>query len=119
MHTPEKIWREQCAATATIENRFGRTAAFDYLVGEKLPTFVTTARTRPDFARQLPWFIAGIRALFDLDDIANGLERVEKRLLERIRDDALDDDLPSSAGSDLDALRQVADLLKTPTLGTA
>lgn len=119
MHTPEEIWREQCAATATIENRFGRTAAFDYLVGEKLLTFVTTARTRPDFARQLPLFVAHIRALFDLDDIASGLRRIEQRFLERIRDDALDDDLPSSARSDLDALRQVADLLETPTLGTA
>jgi hypothetical protein len=67
----------------------------------------------------LPAFIAGIRELFDPDDIANDLERVEQRLLERIRDEALEEDLPSSAGSDLEALRQVADLLETSKLGTA
>jgi hypothetical protein len=65
MHAPDEISREKCAATATIKSRFGRTAAFDCLVGEKL--------------------------------------------LARIRDEALEEDLPSS-GADLKALRQVADL---------
>jgi hypothetical protein len=119
MHEPEEIWREQCAAAADIRSRFGRTAAFDYLVGEKLLTFVTAARSRPEFARQLPGFIAGIRELFDPDDISDDFERVERRLLERIRDEALEDDLPSSAGPDLEALRQVADFLKSSKLGTA
>jgi hypothetical protein len=119
MHAPEEIWREQCAAAATIKSRFGRTAALDYLVGEKLLAFVTAAQSRPEFARQLPAFIAGIRELFDPDDIANDLERVEQLLLERIRDETFEEDLPSSAERDLKALRQVTDLLKSSKLGTA
>ena len=31
-----KIWIEQCEAAQTIKARFGLTAAFDYVVGEKL-----------------------------------------------------------------------------------
>ena len=33
------IWIEQCEAAQTIKARFGLTAAFDYLVGEKLMSF--------------------------------------------------------------------------------
>jgi hypothetical protein len=119
MHAPQEIWREQCSAAATIKSRYGRAAAFDYLVGEKLLAFMTAARSRPEFARQLPEFITGIRKLFDPDELVDDLKRVEQRLLERIRDEDLEDDLPSSAGTDLEALRQVADLLKSSKLGTA
>jgi hypothetical protein len=37
-----KIWTEQRDAAQTIEARFGLTAAFDYLVGEKLTNFAVT-----------------------------------------------------------------------------
>ncbi len=42
-----KIWIEQCEAAQTIKARFGLTAAFDYLVGEKLMSFASTASRHP------------------------------------------------------------------------
>ena len=41
----EQIWREQCEASITIRTRHGERAALDYLVGEKLLLFTSTART--------------------------------------------------------------------------
>ena len=38
-----KIWIEQCAATEDIRDRFGAKNALDYLIGEKLFTFVKYA----------------------------------------------------------------------------
>jgi len=52
-----KIWIEQCDAAQTIRARFGLTAAFDYLVGEKLMSFASAAFRHPDFARELPRFV--------------------------------------------------------------
>ena len=53
------IWIEQCEAAQTIKARFGLTAAFDYLVGEKLMSFAIATSRHPDFARELPRFIRG------------------------------------------------------------
>ena len=38
-----KIWIEQCAATEDIREQFGTKNALDYLIGEKLFTFVMAA----------------------------------------------------------------------------
>ena len=35
-----KIWIDQCAATEGIRERFGLKDALDYLIGEKLFTFL-------------------------------------------------------------------------------
>ena len=56
----EQIRREQCEATETIRSRYGERAALEYLVGEKLLLFTSTARTRPEFAAQLPAFVAHV-----------------------------------------------------------
>ncbi|CUH38732.1 hypothetical protein JSE7799_01475 [Jannaschia seosinensis] len=119
MHAPQEIWQDQCAATIDILHRFGHTAAFDYLVGEKLLRFTTAAATRPEFAQQLPKFLSEIRGIFPPVGIDADLHRVEDLLLEQVRADSLDDDLPSCASADLAAFRQVADLLRAPALGTA
>ncbi len=55
------IWIEQCEAAQTIKARFGLTAAFDYLVGEKLMSVASAASRYPDFARELPRFVSGVR----------------------------------------------------------
>lgn len=38
------IWIEQCEAAKTIKARYGLTAAFEYLVGEKLMNFARACR---------------------------------------------------------------------------
>ena len=42
-----KIWIEQCEAAQTIKARFGLTAAFDYVVGEKLMNYAVLPRDIP------------------------------------------------------------------------
>ncbi|MBK5927286.1 hypothetical protein CCR87_08040 [Rhodobaculum claviforme] len=119
MHSPQEIWQDQSAATVGILHRFGRTAAFDDLVGKKLLTFTAATTTRPDFARQLPMFVSRIRGIFPRDTINTELLRVAQRLIECVRAAARNKDLSSSASTDLAAFRQVDDLPTTPSLGTA
>ena len=59
-----KIWIDQCEATEGIRERFGLQNALDYLIGEKLFHFVQVSEQRPEFAAELPAFVAEIRRLF-------------------------------------------------------
>jgi hypothetical protein len=61
----EKVWVEQCRATKAITRRFGAKNALDYLIGEKLISFADTARAHPEFARELPKFLAAIWHTFN------------------------------------------------------
>jgi len=73
-----KIWIEQCAATEDIRDKFGTKNALDYLIGEKLFTFVETAEKDPDFARELPAFVAAIQRLFSAEEIRSYLDHLER-----------------------------------------
>jgi hypothetical protein len=73
-----KIWVEQCAATEDIRERFGLESALDYLIGEKLFSFVAAAEQDPLFAQELPFFVAEIRNLFTAGEIRNYLGHLER-----------------------------------------
>src|SRR5450759_2616675 len=73
-----KIWIEQCEAAQTIKARFGLTAAFDYLVGEKLMSFASAASRHPGFARELPRFVSEVRSMFTPDEIGAQLAQIER-----------------------------------------
>jgi hypothetical protein len=73
-----KIWIEQCAATEDIREQFGTKNALDYLVGEKLFSFVEAAEKDADFAAELPAFVAAIRRLFSTEEIRTYLDHVER-----------------------------------------
>jgi hypothetical protein len=73
-----KIWIEQCAATENIRAQFGTTNALDYLIGEKLFTFVEAAEKDPDFAAELPAFVATIQRLFSAAEIRGYLDHLER-----------------------------------------
>src|ERR1019366_2355131 len=47
-----KIWIDQCAATEGIRERFGREDALNYLIGEKLFSFLHAAERDPLFAAE-------------------------------------------------------------------
>jgi len=116
----DEIWRDQCEATVTIQSRYGERAALDYLVGEKLLLFTSTARTRPEFAAQLPAFVARVRKMFPREVTSTYIKELEHRLTEKSRQvDAEDVSLDSAAISDLTSLLQIADLLRVDNLGTA
>jgi hypothetical protein len=72
-----KIWIEQCAATEGIRERFGLESALDYLIGEKIFSFVMASERDPDFAAELPAFIAEIRRIFTAEEIRSYLDRLE------------------------------------------
>ena len=59
-----EIWIEQCKAAEKIKLRYGPRAAFDYVVVEKLLNFADAATRDPEFARELPRFVARVRDLF-------------------------------------------------------
>jgi hypothetical protein len=70
------IWRDQIQAVSAIQQRHGKDAAFDYIVDEKLMNFAEAAEGRPEFARELPRFVAAIREIFPADTMRSGLQRV-------------------------------------------
>ena len=65
MHSPAKIWLEQCEAAGAIEDEFGVPRALAYLVGEKFLNFVDAAEDDADFRAELPAFAAAIKRLFE------------------------------------------------------
>jgi hypothetical protein len=74
--TFHKIWIEQCKAAEEIKLRYGLKAAFDYLVAEKLLNFAEAAARDPEFATQLPQFVARVRGLFTSQEIRTQLDRI-------------------------------------------
>jgi len=73
-----KIWIDQCAATEDIHDHFGLHRALDYLIGEKLFSFLRAAEQDPLFAAEVPDFIREIRRLFAAEVIRDYLDRLEK-----------------------------------------
>jgi hypothetical protein len=88
-----QICIEQCEAAQTIKARFGLTAAFDYLVSEKLMSFASAAFRHPDFARKLPQFVSEVRRIFTPDEIGAQLAQIERSQNERNVDVLEEDDL--------------------------
>jgi hypothetical protein len=73
-----KIWIEQCEAAKGIRDRFGMKSALDYLIGEKLLHFVQAAEKHPEFAAELPTFLAEIERLFKPEEIGQYLDDLER-----------------------------------------
>ena len=71
---PRTIWTEQCDATAAIKERFGLKSALDYLITEKLFTFAKMAMKKPEFADELPNFMAEIRTIFTPSELTGHFE---------------------------------------------
>ena len=73
-----KIWIEQCAATEEIRNNFGVQRALDYLIGEKLFTFLMASEQDPEFAAEVPAFVDEIRRIFTTAEIRTYLDHLER-----------------------------------------
>jgi hypothetical protein len=72
-----EIWIEQCKAAEEVRLLYGLKAAFDYLVAEKLLNFVEAASRNPQFARELPRFVARVGNLFTVEEMRMHLNRIE------------------------------------------
>jgi hypothetical protein len=74
-----KIWIDQCAATEDIRESFGPENALDYLIGEKLLTFLMGSEQDPQFAAEVPAFVDEIRRIFTGAEIRGYLDRLERK----------------------------------------
>ena len=97
-----RIWSEQCAAAEDIRERFGVDDALDYLIGEKLFTFLLVSERNPAFAAELPAFAAGIRQIFtasEIDDYLTHLERTKFLAPQEpeVQEEELDEELEEEA----------------------
>jgi hypothetical protein len=92
------IWREQCEAAKSIRERYGAENALGYLVDEKLMNFAGAAEQRPEFAAELPAFVAEVRKLFTPQELRDHFAELERTPLfetepedeEEFEDDPLD-----------------------------
>jgi hypothetical protein len=126
-----EIWVEQCDATHEIKLRYGVKAAFNYLVAEKLLNFADAATSHPEFARELPRFVACVRGLFTPQEMRTHLARIEREQTEYAvvnddeEDDVLDDDVeliresPAAAAERARQFATVKELLTAAELGTS
>jgi hypothetical protein len=71
-------WIGQCEAAQRIRQDFGLRNALEYLIGEKLLSFVQIAERCPDFAQELPDFLAAIKSLFSLTDVGDYAVHLER-----------------------------------------
>jgi hypothetical protein len=124
-----KIWIEQCDAAEELKLRYGLKAAFDYIVAEKLLNFADVAARDPQFATELPRFVACVRGLFAPQEMQTHLDRIEREQREYDadieEDDEFDEDdelIPESLAAAAERARQFAtikELLTAADLGTS
>ena len=126
----QEIWVEQCDATHEIKLRYGVKAAFDYLVAEKLLNFAEAATNRPEFAKELPRFVAYVRGLFTPQEMRTHLTRIERAQTayaaenddeddEFDEDDELIRESPAAAAERARQFAIVRELLTASELGTS
>ena len=120
----QDIWKEQCAAGRGGRDKHGVVSALDYLIGEKLMTFADAAATRPEFARELPRFVAEVRAIFAPEEIRAYLDHMER--MEKQDDDAaelgpddIDFETPEQKNERQARFANLKELLNASALGTA
>lgn len=72
------IWKDQCDAARAIKEQYGVQQALGYLLGEKLVNFVRAAASRPEFAAELPNFVAEIGDIFEPHEVLGYLDSVKR-----------------------------------------
>lgn len=89
-----KIWIDQCAATEDIRESFGLKDALDYLIGEKLFTFLMASEQDAEFAAEVPAFVNEIRRIFTPEEIRTYLDHLERMKFLAPPDPVMDIDDP-------------------------
>jgi hypothetical protein len=120
----QDIWKEQCVAARGVRAQHGILSALDYLIGEKLLTYAEMAVTRPEFARELPRFVAEVRDIFNGEEIRHYLDHLE-RMAAREDEQTLNEDdselfgdFPDRLAAKRARLAQLKELLTSTVLGT-
>ena len=119
----QHIWQEQCEAVDAIKERHGLRSALDYIIGEKLLHYAGLAVRYPEYAQELPRFVATVRSLFshtELSDYLATLDTAAKPLPAGVLPEMLDDDdTPADIDARTHRAKVIAELLLSPQLGTA
>ena len=89
-----KVWIDQCAATEDIRENFGLKNALDYLIGEKLFTFLMASEQDAEFAAEVQAFVNQIRRIFTADEIRAYLDHLERTKFLAAPDPVMDIDDP-------------------------
>ena len=89
-----KAWIDQCAATEDIRESFGLKNALDYLIGEKLFTFLMASEQDPEFDAEVPAFVDRIRRIFTTEEIRAYLDYLERTKFLAPPDPVMDIDDP-------------------------
>lgn len=92
-----KVWIDQCAAAEDIRESFGLENALDYLIGEKLFTFLMASEQDPEFAAEVPAFVDEIRRVFTAAEIGAYLDHLERTKFLAPLDPDLDIEDPDDA----------------------
>ncbi len=95
-----KAWIDQCAAAEGIRAQFGLENALDYVIGEKLFTFLMASEQDELFAQEIPAFVEEIRRLFTADEIRAYLDHLERTKYLAPHDPELDIDGPDDEEED-------------------
>jgi hypothetical protein len=136
LDTPKfhEIWVEQCEAAEEIKLRYGPRAAFDYVVAEKLLNFADAAIRNPEFASELPRFVARVRNLFTVEEMRTHLSRIEREQRDgdayigerdefdeegEQEEDAMSLESPTAATERARQFSIIAELLTAAELGTS
>ena len=120
----QDIWKEQCEAACKVRDQHGVVSALDYLIGEKLLNFAETAVARPEFARELPRFVAEVRAIFSAEEIQHYLDDLERMAAFEDEQAAAEGDgdfvmdTPEQRAAARARLAHIKDLLTSSVLGT-
>lgn len=126
-HRYQDIWKQQCEAARDVRERHGVVSALEYLIGEKLMTFAEIAASRPEFARELPQFVAEIRRMFAAEEIKLYVDHIDR--MAALKEQALaaaptehDDgflvDSPEQRAAARARLARLNELLTADVLGT-
>jgi hypothetical protein len=122
----QDIWKEQCEAARGVREQHGVVSALDHLIGEKLMTYAETAVRRPEFAREMPRFVAEIRSIFSVEEIRLYLEHLvrmdaqeEEAFSAEVADDDVTIETPEQRAARRARLARLKELLTASVLGTA
>ena len=120
------VWKAQCAVVPSIRQRFGLQAALDYIISEKLLNFAESAVSYPEFAHELPLFVAEIRRLFTAVELSDHLAvlvpSVEAELADAAEfqdDDEFDGISPQDHAARCERLALIRQVLEAEHLGTS
>ena len=125
MSRARTVWTSQCDVAPSIREKFGLEAALDYLISEKLLNFAEAATSHPDFAHELPMFVARIRRMFDPEEISRHLAVLVPRVEADAKTDAEpgEDEFatisPEELAARLERLSLMKQLLEVDHLGTS